>query len=182
MPYEWIPHPPDGQPLPEAGPGTPPLRLHAWPYRSLSRRGFVGFIGATFVLLMVPLMPALGTPVAFALLPFLLGALALLYMLLQRNQRDGEMVEELTLTAAEIRLTRHNPRAAPQDWHAHPHWTRLTLHPRGGPVPHYLTLHGNGREVELGAFLTPAERETLHGDLTRALAAARAPAHLSEPT
>ncbi len=60
-----------------------------------------------------------------------------------------------------------------QEWQANPHWVRLTLHPTAGPVPQYLTLTGNGREVELGAFLTEAERIALHTDLTQALARTR---------
>jgi uncharacterized membrane protein len=36
-------------------------------------------------------------------------------------------------------------------------------------VPQYLTLRGAGREVELGAFLTEAERVSLESELRRAL-------------
>ena len=34
-----------------------------------------------------------------------------------------------------------------------------------GHVEKYLTLEGNGREIELGAFLSPWERETLHAEI-----------------
>ena len=43
----------------------------------------------------------------------------------------------------------------------------------GGPVEAYLTLSGSGREVELGAFLTPDERRALDIDLRSRLAALR---------
>lgn len=46
---------------------------------------------------------------------------------------------------------------------------RLTLHATGGPVPQYLTLKGEGREVELGAFLTEAERKLLAAEITERL-------------
>ena len=69
--------------------------------------------------------------------------------------------------------TRHGPRGKRQDWQANPHWVRLMLHPTGGPVPHYLTLAGNGREVELGAFLSEDERLILKDDLQRRLNALR---------
>jgi hypothetical protein len=49
----------------------------------------------------------------------------------------------------------------------------LTLHESGGPVPHYLTLSGGGRVVELGAFLTEAERVTLKGEIERLLVTLR---------
>jgi uncharacterized membrane protein len=38
-------------------------------------------------------------------------------------------------------------------------------------VPNYLTLSGGGREVELGAFLTPVERVELKDTLESALRA-----------
>ena len=46
---------------------------------------------------------------------------------------------------------------------------RLTDHEGGGPIPHYITLKGAGREVELGAFLSEEERVALHDDLRKRL-------------
>jgi len=43
------------------------------------------------------------------------------------------------------------------------------MHEGGGPVAHYITLKGGGREVEIGAFLSEDERKTLHGELADAL-------------
>jgi len=56
-----------------------------------------------------------------------------------------------------------------QTWRADPHWIAIKLTPKGGPVEHYLTLSGGGREVELGAFLTPDERVKLNEDLSQLL-------------
>ena len=38
-----------------------------------------------------------------------------------------------------------------------------------GPVANYLTLNGNGREVELGSFLGEDERKELFHELNRLL-------------
>jgi uncharacterized membrane protein len=151
MPYKWTsdPHPPAAS-----------LRL--WPYRSLPKTGFVWFIGATALLLTLPLISQLGTPGLWVLLPFLLAAIAGIWIALQHSYRTGAVTEELTLTRDLITLHRHTPRRPDQSWQANPHWVRPALHPTGGPVPQYLTLSGNGREVELGAFLTPEERQELH--------------------
>lgn len=157
----------------------PPLvRLHLWPHRSLPKRGFVAFIGVTFALVLVPLIPVIGTPVLWGLLPFVLGTLALLWGLLQKSYRDGEILEELTLWSDRIALTRSSRRGPPQSWEANPYWVEVRIYPEDGPVPSYLTLKGAGREVELGALLSPEEREALHPVLARLVAQAAAQAGL----
>ena len=49
------------------------------------------------------------------------------------------------------------------------------MHQQGGPVPWYVTLTGNGRTVEIGAFLSEYERRVLYGELASALADQRRP-------
>jgi uncharacterized membrane protein len=161
MPYEWLP--PDG----------PVLRLHLWPHRSLSQRGFVWFIGGTAALIAVPLVGVLGSPVVWALLPFLLGTIWAIWFALRKNGRDRDIVEDLTLSPARVTLARHGPRGKRQDWEANPYWLRVTLHPTGGPVANYLTLKADAREVELGAFLSEDERITLERELQSRLRALR---------
>lgn len=160
MPYQWLP--PDGT----------TERLHLWPHRSLTQRGFVWFIGLTAGLIAVPLMAILGSPVLWALLPFLGAAVWAIWFALRKNGRDRDIVEDLVLSPDLVTLTRHGP-GGRQDWQANPHWVRARLHPTGGPVPNYLTLKGEGREVELGAFLAEEERVALRADLAERLAALR---------
>jgi uncharacterized membrane protein len=157
MPYEWLPPTGDAR------------RLHLWPYRSLPRRGMVWFLAGTALAIVVPLLGLIGTPVLWGLLPFLLAAIAAIWWALERSFLDGEIVEDLTLTPDLVTLTRHGPRGHRQDWQANPHWVRLTLHPTAGPVPQYLTMKGEGREVELGAFLTEEERRRLAAEITEIL-------------
>jgi uncharacterized membrane protein len=153
MPYEWLP--PEGD----------EHRLHLWPHRSLNQRGFVWFIGATAALIALPLIGILGSPVLWALLPFLLAVIWAVWFALRKNGRDRDIVEDLRLSPTLIRLARHGPRGKRQDWEANPHWVRVTLYETGGPVPNYLTLKGQGREVELGAFLSKEERIALKDEL-----------------
>ncbi|AZL57802.1 DUF2244 domain-containing protein [Tabrizicola piscis] len=157
MPYEWLP----------SDSGTD--RLHLWPHRSLTQRGFVWFVGATAALIAVPLVGVLGSPVVWALLPFLVATIWAIWFALRKNGRDRDIVEDLTLSSARITLSRHGPRGRRQDWEANPYWLRLTLHPTGGPVANYLTLKAEAREVELGAFLSEDERIALHYELAQAL-------------
>ncbi|WP_236019393.1 DUF2244 domain-containing protein [Fuscibacter oryzae] len=163
MPYRWLPS------------ENTPERLTIWPYRSLPRRGFVWFIGGTAALLAVPLLAVLGSPILWALLPFLLGTVAAIWLALEKSYRDAEITEVLTLTRDQVTLIRLGPKGKRQDWQANPHWVQVGLYPTGGPVPDYLTLRGNGREVELGAFLTPEERKVLASELRQHLRATRSP-------
>jgi uncharacterized membrane protein len=166
MPYEWVGsvgQPPAIDHAASHGSGAPPLvRLHLWPHRSLPKRGFVLFIGATFGLVLLPLIAVLGTPVLWGLLPFVLGTLALTWGLLQKSYRDGEILEELTLWSDHATLIRQSRGRDPQSWDANPFWVSVQVHKTGGPVESYLTLKGAGREVELGAFLSKDEREALY--------------------
>jgi uncharacterized membrane protein len=161
MPYEWLPSD-DRQ-----------HRLHLWPHRSLNQRGFVWFIGATAALIALPLFGTLGSPVLWALLPFLLATIWAIWFALRKNGRDRDIVEDLNVASDLVRLTRHGPRGARQQFEANPYWLRVTLYPTGGPVPNYLTLKGDGREVELGAFLSEDERIALKDELQSRLRALR---------
>lgn len=161
MPYEWLP--PEGD----------SRRLHLWPYRSLPRRGMVWFLGGTAAAIVLPLLGLIGSPVLWGLLPFLLATIAAIWWALEKSFRDAEIIEDLEITPDRISLTRHGPKGKRQDWQANPHWVRLTLHATAGPVPQYLTLKGEGREVELGAFLTPDERRSLCAEIAGVLRALR---------
>lgn len=158
MPYEWLPS------------AENEYRLHLWPHRSLTQRGFAWFIGLTAALVVLPLLAVLGSPVVWALLPFVLAMLAAIWIALRKNGRDRDIVEDLVLSPTRVTLARHGPRGRKQEWEANPHWLRVTLHEVGGPVPNYLTLKAKGREVELGAFLSEDERITLYRDLSSRLA------------
>lgn len=163
-------------------PGTPPgafaiaqadsaeYLLVLSPHLSMEAEGFVAIIGLSAGLLALPLIGVLGTPVLWGLIPFAGLALWGLWYALQRNGRERSALrEELRLTREVIEITRTNPRKPEQHWQANPYWVRLSMTENGGPVENYLTLNGGGRAVELGAFLSPEERATLHDELSRAL-------------
>lgn len=150
MPFQWTSRPDDST--------APRWRLKLWPHRSLPREGFVAFIAITAAMLLLPLLAVLGSPVLWVLLPFLGGVLALVWHCLKRSYADGALTEDLAIWRDRIELVRRNPRGAEQNWRANPHWVRVDIRETGGPVENYLTLTGDGRAVELGAFLSPEER------------------------
>ena len=153
MPHTWI----------ETSDARAELRL--WPHNSLPPQGFAAMILGFFLFASIPLYAMLGTVLLWGLLPFMLAATAGLYYALRRNERDRQILEVLTVTPEETRLTRHNPKGDVQDWESNTYWVKVALHEEGGPVPYYVTLSGNGREVEIGAFLSEDERKALFVEL-----------------
>jgi uncharacterized membrane protein len=161
MPYQWLP------------PTGPEARVYLWPHRSLPRAGFVWFIGITAALIALPMLAVTGSPALWVILPFAAIAVAGVWFALKRSYRDGQVLEDMTLTPSMVTLTRHGPHGQRQAWEAHSRWVRVILHPTGGPVPNYLTLQGGPREVELGAFLSEDERIALRAEVQAALARLR---------
>lgn len=145
------------------------LHLVLWPHRSMTRAGFAWVLLLAWLGFLIPLIAFVGTLALWGLLPFALGALGLLWWFIERNYRDADLQEEVWISPKTIRVERRERRHETRDWEANTFWARLTLHGETGPVPSYLTLKGAGREIELGAFLTPEERIDLHDMLQGAL-------------
>ena len=151
MPYRWK--------------DTPDTRtLTLWPHQSLTAEGFAWFIGPTAALLCLPLLAVLGSPVVWVLMGFFALTLWGTWRAIMANRRSRQMHEELVLSNEAVSLSHAPARGATLTWKAHPDWVTVHLHDKG-PVEHYLTLRGGGREVELGRFLTPEERIGLYDDL-----------------
>ena len=143
--------------------------IEIWPYNSLKPKGFVLFLGSTFVLISFPLFNVLGTTVFWGLLPFLLAAFMGVWIALRRSLNDRQVLEQLTLSKEEIALIRQNPTGEHKRWVCSPYWAKLNIYETEGPVANYITLTGNGKEVELGSFLSEDERKALYGKLEKML-------------
>ena len=161
MPYDWI----------EQQQKQTSRTIKLWPHNSLPANGFAGFILATFTLITLPLYTLIGTPVFWALLPFLMITLVVIWVALRQNYFNRHILERLTLNSESIELVRQNPSGDIQSWSCNGYWAKVELYTKGGPVPNYVTLSGNGREVEIGAFLSEDERKALYDDLRLAVRA-----------
>ncbi|MEP3036514.1 MAG: DUF2244 domain-containing protein, partial [Pseudoruegeria sp.] len=163
MPIEWHINP-DGAPEHSGAlsyghaSGVPYARVTLWPHQSLTPFGFVLFIGITAGLFLMPLLAVLGSPILWALLPFLLFTIMGVWYAIRRNQKDAQKTEVLTLWSDKITLHHTAGRTPTQTWEANPYWISTEIIPTGGPVPNYLILKGGPRTVELGAFLSEEER------------------------
>lgn len=143
--------------------------VQLWPHQSLTGTGFVWVIGLSFGMVCLPLLALVGTIALWGILPFAMGAVALLWCGLQRSWRDRDILETFRLTAEAATLQRREADGTERDWQANPYWVRVKRHEKVGRVEDYLTLEGGDRVVEIGAFLTPGERRRLEDDLVRAL-------------
>ncbi|SMH34169.1 DUF2244 domain-containing protein [Maritimibacter sp. HL-12] len=172
MPYEWdkaltTPPAPDA---PGHAEGAAPIAvLHAWPFRSLPKRGFAFVVGMAYVLFLIPISAFVGTLAVWWLLVPGLIAIGGLWWFIGKSYRDGEILEELEIWPDHLHLTRHGPHGRHAEWEANPFWVTAQLHKSGGPVPDYITLKGGGREVEIGSFLSEDERPALFAEIERAL-------------
>ena len=143
--------------------------IELWPYNSLKPKGFAFFFSATFALIALPLFNVLGTKVFWGLFPFLFLTLIGIWFALRKSLRDRQILEQLTLYKDELVLIRQDPNGEQKEWVCSPYWSKLRMYDKEGPVANYITLSGNGREVELGSFLGEDERKELFHELNRLL-------------
>lgn len=139
--------------------------LRLWPHNSLPPRGAMIVILSVFLFGLIPILAMLGSVVLWGLLPFLLLTVFGLWLAIQTNYRARSAFEVLTLNGSQARLVHQSPGKKQQEWSCNRYWARPEMHTTGGPVPHYVTLIGDGREVEIGAFLSEDERISLYDDL-----------------
>ncbi len=177
MPYHWSKFPD-----PEARPAQRPAQnhgdelvaeLHLWPHRSLPAKGFVWVFTTSAIGLMIPLLAMVGSGVMWGLLPFALVVIWALWIAIERNSRNARITREtLRLSSDVLTVLRQEPGQQDRLWRTNPYWVRSQLR-EDGPVEHYLTLTDGQREIEIGRFLSPQEREALRADIDRALARSR---------
>ncbi len=158
MPYEW-----------KTPPDATAQEMRLWPHQSLPARGFAAFILTTFTLILIPTMTLLGTVLLWGMLPFVLMAVGGVYFALQSNHKSRQIEEILTLDGTTAHLSHRTPKGELKEWRCNRYWTTVTDYENKGPIPHYITLRGEGREVEIGSFLSEEERVALFDDLKRSL-------------
>ncbi|SOH93524.1 Uncharacterized membrane protein [Monaibacterium marinum] len=153
-------------------PDDPLLSMTLWPHQSLTPKGLEFMSWMIGIGLAIPAFAFVGTAAFWGMLPFVIGAFLLFRFMIHRNQRARRLHEELSIWPDLITVRRYDPDGTIHNWQANPYWVSVTLHDNA-KIGNYLTLKGAGREIELGAFLTPEERVTLAHDLRRALARAK---------
>jgi uncharacterized membrane protein len=142
------------------------------PHRSLSPTGFLIFmavLGAmSFITGMVFLIAGAWPVFGFCGLDVLL-----VYWAFKLNYRSAQAYEEVTVTPSELTLRKVSHHGRVQEWTLNPVWVRLhrDVHQEFGLQRLFLESHG--RQVGIGHFLPPAEKESFAHALAGALAEAK---------
>lgn len=144
------------------------------PPRSLSRRGLAWIAALSGAAALGPalLFVVLG---AWPVLGFLGAEFCLVIGLLALHRRwSAGAVETVLLTEDRLLVRRRDGRGAAEEAVLEPYWTRVAVAERAGAAC-AVALVSRGRSVEIGRFLSDAERRSLAAALEGALARYRTP-------
>ncbi len=144
-----------------------------WPNRSFRVNNVKFLLGITFLGLLVPVVPFIGSAMGTVLLVFSMITLTLFGSLFIKSYSPETIKEVVQIGPREISITQFRANGKKNFWKANNYWVKVKLYPNGQIVENYLTLIGNNREVELGAYLSPNERVQVHQKIEDALADAR---------
>ena len=168
-PYETWPADPAAPPLP----GEARLYLDAEirPHRSLANPAFYALMAAFGVISFVAgiAFMLLG---AWPVLGFFGLDVLIVFLAFKFSYRDGRRRETIQVTDEEIRVARCSPFGHLTAFRVPLAWTRVELAGEGEPDVQ-ARLHHKGRNLIIGAMLSPKEREALAGAVGAAIDKAR---------
>ena len=148
------------------------LRLRLVPNRSLDSYGTKVVFCIIACGFLLPIIPFIGSPIGMTLTIFSGLTFYLFLTLLQKNFQQGNTFEEIFISKNKIIVVHQETNKEKKAWEGNPYWTRVHLDFNNPKLKNYLTLAGNGRHIELGAFLSPDERIELRDKIQNALAKA----------
>ncbi len=115
---------------------------------------------------------------AWPVLGFFGLEVALLYAAFRWNYFVARRFEVVRLSQERVLVEHVSPRGERQAWSYNPHWLRINLIETSGdqadrdfgiPDMNELVFSSHGQTLSIGQFLSPAERQELHGALAQAL-------------
>jgi uncharacterized membrane protein len=147
------------------------LEAVLYPYRSLSRRGFVTLMAALVAASVVVGVTCIMVG-AWPIFGFFGLDVALVYLAFRASYHSARQHEHLRLTAASLTVEHVSARGARRSWRFEPYWLRVIF--TETDETNSLALASHGRTLMLGRFLAPGERRDLAAQLKGALARWRA--------
>ena len=153
--------------------GEPIFRALLTPYRSLGRTGFIVlmsvlgviWLGTGLFFLSIGAWPVFGF--------FGLDMLAI-YIAFRLNYRAARAREEVTVSRLALDIVKVEPSGRSEKHSFNTFWARFRVarHEEIGITG--MAVEGQGRQVSLGSFLNPDDRESFATAFSRALATAKA--------
>jgi uncharacterized membrane protein len=143
------------------------------PHRSLGRKGFAVLMGV-FVFVWI------GTGIAFLSMGAwpVFGFLGLdvlgLYLAFRWNYRAARAREEVTVSRTRLDIRKVAPSGRAEAHSFNPFWARFSVQRHDLLGITRMDVEGEGRQVSIGGFLNPDDRESFATAFGRALATAKA--------
>jgi uncharacterized membrane protein len=154
----------------DSGSTRPPVfRARLSPHRSLSRNGFqvlMLFVGATCFASGI-MFWAIG---AWPVIGFMGVDVLLVWVAFRMNYRAARAFEEVAIWSDDLRVRQVCPAGRVNEHSFNPFWTRFFVnrHEEIGIVA--MGIRGEGRELVIGSFLNPLDRESFAAAFSKALA------------
>lgn len=151
----------------------PIFRVLLTPHRSLGRQGFIVLMGILvgFWIALGGLFLSMG---AWPVFGFFGLDVLLVYLAFKASYRSGRMAEEVAVSRTRLDITKVSPSGRRVAHSFNPFWARFKIarHDEIGITG--MAVEGEGRNVPIGAFLNPDDRESFANAFGQALATARA--------
>jgi uncharacterized membrane protein len=150
----------------------PFFRALLTPHRSLGRTGFMILMGALLFgwLATGAIFLAHG---AWPVFGFFGLDVLLVYVAFRLNYRAARASEEVSVSRTSLDITKTAPSGRTEAHHFNPFWARFSVarHQEIGITG--MAVEGQGKNVPIGSFLNPDDRESFAAAFSRALATAK---------
>lgn len=150
----------------------PFFRALLTPHRSLGRTGFMILMGALLFGWMITgaIFLAHG---AWPVFGFFGLDVLLVYVAFRLNYRAARASEEVSVSRTSLDITKTAPSGCTEAHHFNPFWARFSVarHQEIGITG--MAVEGQGKNVPIGSFLNPDDRESFATAFARALATAK---------
>lgn len=154
-------------------PTDPLFAAKLTPHRSLGRNGFIVLMVSISAICFVAgvLFYAIG---AWPIMGFFGLDVLLIYLAFKLNYRSGRAYEQVVLTTDELQVHQVTPRGQVTSHSFNPFWVRLLVDRTEDEGVTGLKLTSHGKDLQIGSFLNPDDRESFADALSQALRSARA--------
>jgi uncharacterized membrane protein len=150
----------------------PHFSARLFPYRSMSRRAFTIFM-ALLCLAWLCASTLLWSMGAWPVIGFFGLDVAAIWLAFTLNYRAARAFEEIAVWPHDLVVRQISPGGRISEHRFNPAWARFDVRRHEVQGITSMRLSGEGREVSIGTFLNPDDRESFAAALRRALATVR---------